>query len=132
MLMIGRQQSKLTASRYLRVRKLVLHVCTPHSRFPLAHTVHQVHEKMEKLLPDTNTRPRASAEGQEQQSPPPSPPKPRAEDMYEILCNDLVLPYDMTLAAIRQFVWKQSSELVMHYRRKQPTGQAQGQLRVGT
>jgi hypothetical protein len=37
---------------------------------------------------------------------------------YEILCNEVVLPLTMTLAAVRQFVWKQSSELVMHYRRK--------------
>lgn len=37
---------------------------------------------------------------------------------YEILCNEMVLPLTMTLAAVRQFVWKQSSELVMHYRRK--------------
>lgn len=44
--------------------------------------------------------------------------KPRAEDMYEILCNDLLLPLDMTLAAVRQFVWKQNGELTMHYRRK--------------
>jgi Domain of unknown function (DUF3337) len=50
--------------------------------------------------------------------------KPRssnAEDMYEILCNDIVLPLDMTLAAVRQFVWRQSSELTMHYRRKAPS-----------
>lgn len=43
---------------------------------------------------------------------------PRAEDVYEILCNDQVLPLEMTLAAVRQFVWRQSGELVMHYRRK--------------
>lgn len=42
----------------------------------------------------------------------------RPEDQYEILCNDVVLPLDMTLAAVRQFVWRQSAELVMHYRRK--------------
>ena len=43
---------------------------------------------------------------------------PRAEDAYEILCNDQVLSNDMTLAAVRQFVWRQSGELVMYYRRK--------------
>lgn len=45
-------------------------------------------------------------------------PKPRAEDVYEILCNDAVLPLDMTLAAVRQFIWRSAGELVMHYRRK--------------
>lgn len=43
---------------------------------------------------------------------------PRAEDVYEILCNEQVLPLDMTLAAVRQFVWRQAGELVMSYRRK--------------
>ena len=41
-----------------------------------------------------------------------------AEETYEILCNDTVLSLDMTLAAVRQFVWRQSGELVMYYRRK--------------
>lgn len=44
--------------------------------------------------------------------------RPRAEDSYEILCNEVLLPLDMSLAAIRQYVWRQSSELTMHYRRK--------------
>jgi WD repeat-containing protein 48 len=44
--------------------------------------------------------------------------RPKAEDAYQILCNDMVLPLDMTLAAVKQFVWRSSSELIMHYRRK--------------
>ena len=43
---------------------------------------------------------------------------PKAEDLYQILCNDVVLPLDMTLAAVRQFIWRQSTELIMYYRRK--------------
>ena len=46
--------------------------------------------------------------------------RPRAEDIYEILCNDVVLPLDMTLAAVRQYVWRQAGELSMSYRRKTP------------
>jgi len=42
----------------------------------------------------------------------------RAEELYEIVCNDVVLPLDMTLAAVRQFVWRQAGELSMYYRRK--------------
>jgi WD repeat-containing protein 48 len=38
--------------------------------------------------------------------------------MYQILCNDTILPLDMTLAAVRQFVWRQAAELTMYYRRK--------------
>ena len=45
----------------------------------------------------------------------------KAEDLFEILCNDQILPIDMTLAAVRQFVWRQASELVLHYRRKAGT-----------
>ncbi|KAJ7504339.1 hypothetical protein B0H11DRAFT_1981747 [Mycena galericulata] len=82
--LLNTTQSKLTASRLLRVRKLVLHV----------------QEKLEKIDP-----PRADA------------PRPRAEDLYEILCNDVVLPLDMSIAAVRQYVWRQSTELTMCYRR---------------
>ena len=52
---------------------------------------------------------------------PPAQELPRAEDVYEILCNEQVLPLDMTLAAVRQFIWRQAAELVMYYRRKQST-----------
>ncbi|KAK7012216.1 WD-repeats-region domain-containing protein [Favolaschia claudopus] len=81
--LLNTQQSKLTASRFLRVRKLVAHV----------------QEKLDKLDP-----------------PPADAPRPRAEDLYEILCNDVVLPLDMSIAAVRQYVWRQSAELVMNYR----------------
>lgn len=72
-----------------------------HTRFSvlLIH-VSQVQEKLEKLDP-----------------PPPDAPRPRAEDLYEILCNDVVLPLDMSIAAVRQFVWRNSNELTMCYRR---------------
>lgn len=48
----------------------------------------------------------------------PTQPQIRAEDQYEILCNDQVLSLDVTLAAVRLYVWRQSGELVMHYRKK--------------
>jgi WD repeat-containing protein 48 len=43
---------------------------------------------------------------------------PEQEDLYEILCNDVVLPLDMTLAAVHQFVWKQAATLILHYRKR--------------
>ena len=40
------------------------------------------------------------------------------EGIYEILCNDMVLSWYMTLAAVKQFVWRQApGELVLQYRR---------------
>ena len=87
----------------------------------------QVQDKLEKLSgeshpPTTVSTPRSSMDrrsiasgtgrGREHDG------RPRAEDQYEILCNDMVLPLDMTLAAVRQFVWRQAAELVMHYRRR--------------
>ncbi|KAJ6610194.1 hypothetical protein B0H10DRAFT_2193503 [Mycena sp. CBHHK59/15] len=82
--LLNTAQSKLTASRFLRVRKLILHV----------------QEKLEKIDPH-----------------PSDTPRPCAEDLYEILCNDVVLPLDMSIAAVRQYVWRQSVELTMCYRR---------------
>ncbi|KAF5357720.1 hypothetical protein D9758_007423 [Tetrapyrgos nigripes] len=96
-------QSKLTASRWLRVRKLVNHV----------------QDKLDKINnPGASSKPnspRSSIEGSQHS------PRPKAEDLYEILCNDIVLPLDMTLAAVRQYVWRQSSELTMYYRAKPPS-----------
>lgn len=43
---------------------------------------------------------------------------PKSEELYEILCNDIVLPLDMTLIAVRQYVWRSGSELALCYRRK--------------
>ncbi|KAG6916840.1 hypothetical protein DXG01_005139 [Tephrocybe rancida] len=96
--LLNTTQSKLTSSRYLRVRKLVSHV----------------QEKLEKIAPRSRTE--SPLEGQE----PKTLAKPPAEDEYEILCNDVVLHLGMSLAVVRQYVWKQSSELTMYYRRKIP------------
>ncbi|KAF8321362.1 hypothetical protein DL93DRAFT_2093982 [Clavulina sp. PMI_390] len=41
-----------------------------------------------------------------------------AANEFEILCNDTVLPFNMTLAAVRHYVWRQSGELAMQYRKK--------------
>ena len=51
-------------------------------------------------------------------------PRARPDELFEIMCHDTVLPLDMTLAAVRQFVWRQSSELTMYYRRKMPLHEA--------
>jgi len=49
---------------------------------------------------------------------------------YELVCNDVVLPGEMTLAAVRQYVWKQASDLVLQYRRKTTTPAGETQTRT--
>ncbi|KAF8178063.1 hypothetical protein BJ912DRAFT_670273 [Pholiota molesta] len=97
--LLNTAQSKLTASRYLRVRKIVNHV----------------QDKLDKIIPGSKTGSvRSFSDNLDQ----PRANRPRAEDEYEILCNETLLPLGMSLAAVRQYIWKQSIELVLHYRRK--------------
>ncbi|KAK7696520.1 hypothetical protein QCA50_001178 [Cerrena zonata] len=106
--LLNTSQSKLTASRFLRVRKLT----------------HHVQDKLDKImggLASAVSTPRSSFDIR---SPSRNDGRPRPEESFEILCNDMVLPLDMTLAAVRQFVWRSSGELVMHYRRRVMTGGA--------
>jgi WD repeat-containing protein 48 len=49
---------------------------------------------------------------------PNQPVHPVLDDLWEISCNDTVLPPNMTLAVVRQYVWRQSGEVVLYYRRK--------------
>ncbi|KAJ3500729.1 hypothetical protein NLJ89_g9660 [Agrocybe chaxingu] len=96
--LLNTTQTKLTASRYLRVRKIILHV----------------QDKLERMSAGSRAGSiRSSVEGQAAAAL-----RPRAEDVYEILCNETLLSLEMTLAAVRQYIWKQSAELVLHYRRK--------------
>jgi WD repeat-containing protein 48 len=74
-----------------------------------------VQEKLEKIDP-----------------PPPDAPRPRAEDLYEILCNDVVLPLDMSIAAVRQYVWRQTTELTMCYRRNRDMSAYRGSLHLNS
>ncbi|KZV64544.1 hypothetical protein PENSPDRAFT_639534 [Peniophora sp. CONT] len=105
---LNTSQSKLTASRALRVRKLCGHVQDRIERLSKSRAgsarssfdAHSIH-----TLATTH------GGGGNGGSP---------EESWEILCVDKVLPLDMTLAAVRQFVWRQSGELVMHYRRRRP------------
>ncbi|EMD31556.1 hypothetical protein CERSUDRAFT_88909 [Gelatoporia subvermispora B] len=108
--LLNTAQSKLTASRFLRVRKLTYHVQDKLERIAGSHT-------STPNTPRTSSDSRSLSSGAKSRE---SESRPRAEDMYEILCNDTVLPLDMTLAAVRQFIWRQAGELSMYYRRKNP------------
>ena len=87
----------------------------------------QVQDKLDKIaaagsrVQSTANTPRSSLDARSMSSIPKArdnEARARPEDQFEILCHEVVLPLDMTLAAVRQFVWRQSSELTMHYRRK--------------
>ncbi|KDQ58057.1 hypothetical protein JAAARDRAFT_129692 [Jaapia argillacea MUCL 33604] len=99
--LLNTAQSKLTASRFLRIRKIAYHV----------------QDKLDRMAGNVGHTPRSSFESSKGRD---STSRARAEDQFEILCNDYVLPLDMTLAAVRQYVWRQTAELVMHYRRRTP------------
>ncbi|SJL07627.1 uncharacterized protein ARMOST_10977 [Armillaria ostoyae] len=93
--LINTAQSKLTANRFLRVRKLIIHV----------------QEKLDKISSNSNSRTasiRSSVEsaGHHERA---RSPRPRPEDLYEILCNEILLPLDMSLAA------KSSLYIPMYY-----------------
>ena len=122
-------QTKLTASRYLRIRKIMHHVRLINSFPPLMFLLitwntNQVQDKLDRLQSGSKTvepvRSSVDSQGPAQAA---SSSQSTADDLYEILCNDTLLPYEITLAAaVRQFVWRQGSELVMHYRRKRIIG----------
>ncbi|KAH7889662.1 hypothetical protein F5I97DRAFT_1996070 [Phlebopus sp. FC_14] len=102
--LLNTAQSKLTASKFLRVRKLT----------------HHVQDKLEKLSEGSNSSSSSPVDPSITNLLNPRNHRGRAEELYEILCNDLVLPLDMTLAAVRQYFWRQATELTMHYRLRMP------------
>ncbi|KAG1750625.1 uncharacterized protein EDB91DRAFT_1108492 [Suillus paluster] len=103
--LLNTSQSKLTSSRFLRVRKLT----------------HHVQEKLDKISGSPTSLHSPAHDGSQH-----SQDRARGEDLYEILCNDSVLPLDMTLAAVRHYFWRQAGELVMHYRSKIRTSASNG------
>ncbi|KAI0659996.1 hypothetical protein C8Q70DRAFT_977330 [Cubamyces menziesii] len=113
--LLNTAQSKLTASRFLRVRKLTNHVQDKLERIAMG-MPSPASPASSATTPRSSFDTRSLASGRARSDH--HEPRPKAEEQYEILCNDVVLPLDMTLAAVRQFVWRQSAELVMHYRRK--------------
>ncbi|KAI8976307.1 hypothetical protein BD414DRAFT_539301 [Trametes punicea] len=126
--LLNTAQSKLTASRFLRVRKLTNHVQDKLERIA-AGMPSPTNPSSTAATPRSSLETRSLASGRARSE---HHERPRAEDQYEILCNDMVLPLDMTLAAVRQFVWRQSAELVMHYRRRSVHVPAQADAQAAT
>ncbi|DBA75032.1 TPA: hypothetical protein ACH3X1_010369 [Trebouxia sp. C0004] len=48
----------------------------------------------------------------------------RQGDILELTCNGWAVPYDLSLAAVRQYIWKRSDDPVLHYGRQTPGIQA--------
>ena len=119
-------QSRLTASRALRVHKVVLYVVEKLESI----AQEQQHKSANTLTPSAEPGPTGLAPASHPASPRSSSEQilsspstaaerhHRAAGEFEILCNDVVLPNNMTLAAVRHYVWRQGNELTMHYRRK--------------
>ncbi|CAG7850929.1 WD repeat-containing protein 48 homolog [Serendipita indica DSM 11827] len=152
------KETKLTASRFLRVRKILSYVKEKvetierserrpdHERFegdesnPSA--PRSPHSKppplggpgsspqLPRQRPISSSSSRSGASGQHHASGSSRHRRPskatieeegtgrRAQDLYELLCHEAVLPNNMTLAAVKQFKFKGGPELVMEYRRK--------------
>ena len=101
-------QSRLTTHRNLRVSKLIHHEWR--SIFVLRYAKVFVYARSKtdlNVYRDRAQRPEADNHFQ--------PTRPRGEALYEIICNDALLPLGMTLAAARQYVWRQCG-LVKYYR----------------
>ncbi|KAF8493727.1 WD40 repeat-like protein [Russula emetica] len=137
--LVNPNQTKLSASRFLRVRKLAAHVqeriealgagspgppSSQHTSPRSSSSLDPPHNQNQNRSPRTIlTAPQAAAAAvlHEQQNKLPSDqPLSRPDELWEIVCNETVLPHNMTLAVVRQHVWRQSGEVVLHYRRKRP------------
>jgi len=113
--------SRLTASRFLRSRKVSAYIhdkiaakaaASPRPSRPTSPSSSQI------SLPGTSSSRHHRAHT----------PSPRShthphlpEEIYEILCDEAVVPWYMTLAAVRQYIWRQNGELVLSYRRRTPS-----------
>ncbi|KAH6904034.1 hypothetical protein BKA70DRAFT_1299328 [Coprinopsis sp. MPI-PUGE-AT-0042] len=112
---LNSSQMKLTASRYLRISKILVHVRTFKTR---SRRKLEKGSKTESRAGSVRSSVDSSYQAAQARAQQQKTPQPRAEEVYEILCNEAILPIEMTLAAVRQYVWRQSAELVMYYRRK--------------
>ncbi|KAF7356603.1 WD-REPEATS-REGION domain-containing protein [Mycena venus] len=103
--LLNTTQSKLTASRFLRVQKLVVHVCLVSATAfsPVDSSIILCAGARKSWR--RSTRRRQMLRG----------PAPRI--FMRFCATTWCYPLDMSIAAVRQFVWRQSTELTMCYRR---------------
>ncbi|KAA1473313.1 WD40 repeat-like protein [Dentipellis sp. KUC8613] len=123
-------QSKLTASRFLRVRKLAAHVNDKINKLSMSGKSINTSPGPVHISPRTSTDTHHTVSSASPKPANEHEPKARPEDLWEILCNETVLPPEMTLAAVRQFVWRQTDELTMFYRRRRTHDHAEPPILV--
>ena len=107
------KRERLIANDFLQIRKVIEHVyekvmCagseagsqagspTQESHERTGHTQHQQHS-------------RSASQGEGDSSS-------LAEDRVELLCNDQILDPNLDLRTVKHFIWKSSSDLVLHYK----------------
>lgn len=116
----GFSNARLTASRILRMRKVCVYVAQKLdldlANAPLQRSPDPGRSRQGSIVSGTSTPRRASAIG----ARPPRPSEPdgtkRAEDEIELVCNGQVVPWTMSLGAVRQYVWAKSGDVVISYR----------------
>ncbi|KDQ17381.1 hypothetical protein BOTBODRAFT_30189 [Botryobasidium botryosum FD-172 SS1] len=112
-------QARLTANRVLRVRKILVYikekyetVTSSNGKAPLSGSPPPPTTEDQSIPPVSISQALESTTSATRDQKP--------EELFELLCNDVVLPLNMTLAAVRQYMWRQYGELVLHYRLKAP------------
>ncbi|XP_031397171.1 WD repeat-containing protein 48 homolog isoform X2 [Punica granatum] len=112
-------QGKLSAPRILRIHKVSLLDAAKH-----IWVVNYVIEKMVLDKPMDNISSEGTFGGPLQHSAIGDgsglKPIPKFKPLIEILCNNQVLPPDMSLATVRAYIWKKPEDLVLNYRVVQP------------
>ncbi|PPR05551.1 hypothetical protein CVT24_003290 [Panaeolus cyanescens] len=114
--LLNTAQSKLTASRYLRIRKVLQHVQDKLDKVAPGSSANSV--RSSTRTPHASDPTHTTIDGSLHEPHAHALERPRPEDVYEILCQEALLPLGMTLAAVKQYVWRSGNELVLHYRRK--------------
>jgi hypothetical protein len=138
--------ARLTANRVLRIRKVLQYVSDiliSRDYNTHASELSQIHDKLELRGADSraslasfdrrNSQESTGITGQPS-SPISGTPDPglsgeAVEEVLEVLCNGIVVPITMTLAATKQFIWQapglagtgsSGMDVVLQYRWKQP------------
>eukprot|EP00898_Chlorokybus_atmophyticus_P001692 jgi/Chlat1/2523/Chrsp175S02431 len=105
-------QGKLSAPRILRIQKVINYVMQRLQLGPPTSTgrPNRRQETLSQQSFDSNdgtANGASTAEGEEEE----------AEELpIEVVCNEQVLPPDMSLATVRTYVWKRPDDLVLYYR----------------
>ncbi|EFJ45589.1 hypothetical protein VOLCADRAFT_105880 [Volvox carteri f. nagariensis] len=105
------QQSKLNAPRILQVYKVANYCSGKLQDMDLPLVVRPFYLTGGPHPPDPHHLPL--------ESPPPkstSTGKEGEPHVLELTCNGMAVPYEMSLASVKKFIWKKSDDLLFHYR----------------